>query len=176
MRDDERGRSDTASNGGRPDRGQGCRRHERSGASSERRPHSVDRAPAGTPSTRPARSTRRTTATRVDAARRRGSATTTAVARRVQRTPAALFEELNWDYATIERLTPDLSTQVIAFNLGKAVLQGDEANNIALAPGDVVTVYSQKDVRVPVARQTRLVGPRARSTRRASTSCSRARP
>jgi len=77
---------------------------------------------------------------------------------RSQRTPAALFEELNWDYATIERLTPDLSTQVIAFNLGKAVLQGDEASNVALEPGDVVTVYSQKDVRVPVARQTRLVG------------------
>ena len=76
---------------------------------------------------------------------------------RARRTPAALFDELNWDYATIERLNADLSTQVIAFNLGKAVLQGDEANNIALAPGDVVTVYSQKDVRVPVARQTRLV-------------------
>jgi len=78
-------------------------------------------------------------------------------ANRARRTPAALFEDLNWDYATIERLNPDLSTQVIAFNLGKVVLQGDEANNIALAPGDVVTVYSQKDVRVPVSRQTRLV-------------------
>jgi polysaccharide export outer membrane protein len=78
-------------------------------------------------------------------------------AARARRTPAALFDELNWDYATIERLNTDLSTQVIAFNLGKAVLQGDEANNIALAAGDVVTVYSQKDVRVPVARQTRLV-------------------
>jgi len=76
---------------------------------------------------------------------------------RSRKTPASLFDELNWDYATIERLTPDLSTQVISFNLGKAVLQNDEANNIALAPGDVVTVYSQKDVRVPVARQTRLV-------------------
>ena len=78
-------------------------------------------------------------------------------ATRARRTPAALFDELNWDYATVERLNPDLTTQVIAFNLGKAVLQGDEASNIALAPGDVVTVYSQKDVRVPVARQTRLV-------------------
>ncbi len=78
-------------------------------------------------------------------------------ATRARRTPAALFDELNWDYATIERLNADLSTEVIAFNLGKAVLQGDEASNIALAPGDVVTVYSQKDVRVPVARQTRLV-------------------
>ena len=80
-----------------------------------------------------------------------------AVVARSRRTPASLFDELNWDYATIERLTPDLATQVIAFNLGKAVLQNDDANNIALAPGDVVTVYSQKDVRVPVARQTRLV-------------------
>ncbi len=76
---------------------------------------------------------------------------------RARRTPAALFDDLNWDYATVERLNPDLSTQVIAFDLGKAVLQNDEANNIALAPGDVVTVYSQKDVRVPVSRQTRLV-------------------
>jgi len=80
-----------------------------------------------------------------------------AAADRARRTPAALFEDLNWDYATIERLNPDLTTQVIPFNLGKAVLQADEANNVALAPGDVVTVYSQKDVRVPVARQTRLV-------------------
>jgi protein involved in polysaccharide export with SLBB domain len=46
---------------------------------------------------------------------------------------------------------------VIPFNLGKAVLQGDEASNIELRAGDVVTIYSQKDVRVPVARQTRLV-------------------
>ena len=76
---------------------------------------------------------------------------------RGRRSPAALFDEVNWDYATIERLNPDLTTQVIPFDLGKAVLQGDEANNVALAPGDVVTVYSQKDVRVPVARQTRLV-------------------
>jgi protein involved in polysaccharide export with SLBB domain len=76
---------------------------------------------------------------------------------RGRRTPTTLFDELNWDYATIERLNPDLTTQVIPFDLGKAVLQGDEANNVALAPGDVVTVYSQKDVRVPVARQTRLV-------------------
>ena len=77
---------------------------------------------------------------------------------RPRKTPTTLFEELNWDYAVIERLLEkDLSTQVIPFNLGKAVLQGDEANNLELLPGDVVTIYSQKDVRVPVARQTRLV-------------------
>ena len=69
-----------------------------------------------------------------------------------------LFDELNWDYAVVERLNvKDLSTQVIPFNLGKVVLQRDPLNNIELLPGDVVTVYSQKDIRVPVSRQTRLV-------------------
>ena len=77
---------------------------------------------------------------------------------RARAAAATLFDELNWDYAVIERLNRnDLTTQVIPFNLGKAILQGDEANNLALLPGDVVTVYSQKDIRVPVARQTRLV-------------------
>ena len=69
-----------------------------------------------------------------------------------------LFDELNWDYAVVERLNAkDLSTQVIPFNLGKVVLQRDPLNNIELLPGDVVTIYSQKDIRVPVSRQTRLV-------------------
>jgi len=75
-----------------------------------------------------------------------------------RRAPTALFDELNWDYAVIERLNAaDLSTQVIPFNLGKAVLQGDAASNVELMAGDVVTVYSQRDIRVPVSRQTRLV-------------------
>ena len=76
---------------------------------------------------------------------------------RAKKAPAALFDELNWDYAVIERLNADLSTQVIPFNLGKVVLQGDDVNNIELMAGDVVTVYSQKDMRVPLAKQTRLV-------------------
>ncbi|MDQ6680452.1 MAG: SLBB domain-containing protein [Pseudomonadota bacterium] len=81
-----------------------------------------------------------------------------AAAARAQKAPAALFDELNWDYAVVERLNrAELKTEVIPFNLGKAILQGDEANNIALLPGDVVTIYSQKDIRVPVSRQTRLV-------------------
>jgi polysaccharide biosynthesis/export protein len=72
--------------------------------------------------------------------------------------PSLLFDELNWDYAVIERLnTQNLLTQVIPFNLGKAVLQGEEAHNVELMAGDVITIYSQKDIRVPVARQTRLV-------------------
>ena len=98
-----------------------------------------------------ARSTRKT---RNDADRDEDRAGAT----RPKKAPATLFDELNWDYAVIERLNEkDLTTQVIPFNLGRAVLKGDPAENIELLPGDVVTVYSQKDVRVPVARQTRLV-------------------
>ena len=81
-----------------------------------------------------------------------------AITERAKKTPAALFDELNWDYAVVERLnTRDLTTEVIPFNLGRAILQNDPASNIELLPGDVVTVYSQKDIRVPVGRQTRLV-------------------
>lgn len=81
-----------------------------------------------------------------------------AVTERAKKAPAALFDELNWDYAVVERLnTRDLTTEVIPFNLGRAILQNDPASNIALLPGDVVTIYSQKDIRVPVGRQTRLV-------------------
>ena len=93
---------------------------------------------------------------RTSAERRMRQEDRAAVARS-RRTPAALFDDLNWDYATVERLNPDLSTQVIPFHLGRAVLQGDPASNITLKAGDVVTVYSQKDVRGPVSRQTRLV-------------------
>ncbi len=101
----------------------------------------------GTPVNRPGRS----------AAERTRRTEDRTAANRAKKAPAALFDELNWDYAVVERLNPDLSTQVIPFNLGKAVLQGDEASNIELLAGDVVTVYSQKDIRVPVAKQTRLV-------------------
>ena len=81
-----------------------------------------------------------------------------AAAERARRTPAALFDALNWDYAVVERLDrSDLTTKVIPFNLGRAVLQGDPAENIELLAGDVVTIYSQTDIRVPVSRQTRLV-------------------
>jgi len=93
--------------------------------------------------------------TRADRLRRNEDRAVVSASRKA---PTALFDELNWDYAVIERLnTRDLTTQVIPFNLGKAVLQGDALNNVELLAGDVVTIYSQKDIRVPVSRQTRLV-------------------
>ena len=74
------------------------------------------------------------------------------------RLPTTLFDDLNWDYAVIERLNlKDLSTQIIPFNLGRVVLQHDQAANIELMPGDVVSIFGQNDFRVPIARQNRLV-------------------
>ena len=80
------------------------------------------------------------------------------VARNAAKIPAQLFEEVNWDYAVVERLNKEtLSTMVLPFNLGKAVLQNDPDHNLELQPGDVVTVYGQQDIRAPISRQSRLV-------------------
>ncbi len=66
--------------------------------------------------------------------------------------------EINWDYAVIQRMSSrDLSTELFPFNLGKAVLEHDESANLALQPGDIVTIFSQADLRVPREQQTKLV-------------------
>jgi protein involved in polysaccharide export with SLBB domain len=68
------------------------------------------------------------------------------------------LDEVNWDYAVIERINPkDLSTTLVPFNLGKAILEGDPAQNILLQPGDVVTIFSVDDIQVSVARQSKYV-------------------
>lgn len=69
-----------------------------------------------------------------------------------------MLDEPNWDYAAIERLNPaTLSVEVIPFNLGKAVIDKDPANDLQLRSGDVVTIFGRKDIRSPLAKQTRLV-------------------
>ena len=69
-----------------------------------------------------------------------------------------MVDQINWDYAVIERLDRDkLRSQLIPFNLGKAVLEKDPANNLLLQAGDVVTILSQNDLQVPQERQSRLV-------------------
>jgi protein involved in polysaccharide export with SLBB domain len=66
--------------------------------------------------------------------------------------------EVNWSYAVIERQDPkDLKTSLIPFNLGKAIIDGDERENIPLQAGDIVTIFSTADLRVPQAEQTRYV-------------------
>ena len=67
---------------------------------------------------------------------------------------AAFVPEINWTYAVIERQSArDLKTELVPFSLGKLVLEGDETQNLELRPGDVVTVFSQADIRVAVSQQ-----------------------
>ncbi len=66
--------------------------------------------------------------------------------------------DIDWSYAVIERLsTKDLKTSLIPFNLGRLILEGDPSQNFELEPGDVVTVFSTADIRVPTSQQTRFV-------------------
>ncbi len=69
-----------------------------------------------------------------------------------------MLEEVNWEYAVVERLDRQtLTTRLLPFHLGKAILEGDAAQNLVLEAGDVVTIFSVKDLTVPQARRTRLV-------------------
>jgi protein involved in polysaccharide export with SLBB domain len=66
--------------------------------------------------------------------------------------------EINWSYAIVQRVNPvDLSVKLLSFDLGKAVLEGDEANNLELQPDDIITIFSQSDVAVPESLRTRYV-------------------
>lgn len=67
-------------------------------------------------------------------------------------------DELNWDYAVIERLNSrDLTTNLIPFDLGKAILDSDPEQNLVLEPSDVITIFSKSDIQVPVAKQSKYV-------------------
>jgi polysaccharide biosynthesis/export protein len=68
-----------------------------------------------------------------------------------------LADNINWDYAVIERLQPDLTVQLIPFNLGKAVLGNDPAQNLELQAGDVVSVFSNRDLRMAQGKLSRTV-------------------
>lgn len=80
--------------------------------------------------------------------------------RDVSKTTARILispEEVAWDYAVIERIKPDNSTDLIPFNLAAAVLNGDPQHNLLLQAGDVLTVFSKSDIRVPRNSQRRYV-------------------
>lgn len=67
-------------------------------------------------------------------------------------------EEINWDYAAIERLDErDLSTRLISFNLANAIDNPGSSDNQTLQPGDVVTIFSEKDIPLPVDKHAAFV-------------------
>jgi protein involved in polysaccharide export with SLBB domain len=73
-------------------------------------------------------------------------------------TVALPVPEIDWSYAVIERMNPQtLTTSLVPFNPGQLVLDHDAAQNLALEPGDVVTIFSQADIKVPQAQRTKFV-------------------
>jgi protein involved in polysaccharide export with SLBB domain len=65
-----------------------------------------------------------------------------------------LVDEINWDYAVIERIDrSDLNTHLISFNLGNIFTNPDGPDNIQLQPGDTITIFSQRDVAVPIDKR-----------------------
>lgn len=68
------------------------------------------------------------------------------------------LEEVNLDYATIERFNrKDLISELIDFNLGKVLANPQDKENIQLQAGDVVTVFSADDVRIPQSKRRIIV-------------------
>jgi protein involved in polysaccharide export with SLBB domain len=66
--------------------------------------------------------------------------------------------DIDWSYAVVERVDPKtLTTRLLPFDLGAAVLQHDDGANLALEPGDVITIFSDADIRVPRAQQTKYI-------------------
>jgi protein involved in polysaccharide export with SLBB domain len=84
--------------------------------------------------------------------------TTDISAIKLERDVRNMVDEPNWEYAAIERLNANrISTEIIPFNLGKAVIDRDPANDLELKPGDVVTIFGRADIRNPVSSKIRLV-------------------
>jgi protein involved in polysaccharide export with SLBB domain len=69
-----------------------------------------------------------------------------------------LAPEIDWDYAVIERLDREtLKTVLLPFDLGKLVMQHDASQDLELQAGDVLSIFSEADIRVPIAHQTKLI-------------------
>lgn len=57
----------------------------------------------------------------------------------------------------IERLDKkNLKTQIIPFNLRGAISERNSSDNVELLAGDVITVLSQKDLKIPAGKQAAL--------------------
>lgn len=66
--------------------------------------------------------------------------------------------EIDWNYAVVQRIDPEtLKTELLPFDLGKLVQHHDPSQDLLLEPGDIVTIFSEGDIRVPLAQQTKLV-------------------
>jgi polysaccharide biosynthesis/export protein len=81
-----------------------------------------------------------------------GSAESRAEIPKAVQSPGA---QTNWNQAVIERLDrATMTTRLIPFNLGKLVLDHDLTQDVELEAGDVVTIFAQQDIQLPIREQT----------------------
>ncbi len=71
---------------------------------------------------------------------------------------ASTDAEIDWDYAAIERLDEhDLSTRLIPFDLANAIDDPASSDNQLLKIGDVITIFSRKDIPLPLEKHATFV-------------------
>lgn len=65
-----------------------------------------------------------------------------------------MVEQVNLDYAVVERFDrAQLQVKLIPFNLGRMLSAAGGADDPLLQPGDVVTIFTAKDIRMPESRR-----------------------
>lgn len=75
----------------------------------------------------------------------------------LEQTVRSMLNQINWDYAVIERLdSKELRSVLIPFNLRKAIAK-DPQHDLELQSGDVLTVFSVTDTQIPKERKTALI-------------------
>ena len=73
-------------------------------------------------------------------------------------TVGVLSEHINFDYAVVERFSrKEMQVTLHPFNLGKMLQSPNGPDDLALEAGDVITVFSSKDIQIPTARQNAFV-------------------
>jgi polysaccharide export outer membrane protein len=86
------------------------------------------------------------------------STTTLRTARSVTADLRRYAPEINWDYAIIQRVNPtDLTSKLLWMSPRKAIIEHDEASNLELESGDIVTIFSQRDISLPEDERSRYV-------------------
>lgn len=64
-----------------------------------------------------------------------------------------LIEQVNLDYAVVERFSREtLQYSLLPFNLGKVLGSPQSEEDLLLEAGDVITVFSSKDIQMPTSR------------------------
>jgi len=70
----------------------------------------------------------------------------------------SLSDQFNLESVMVERtLSKSMAPQIFSINLNNAWADKDSDQNITLMPGDIISIYSQKDIQVPVERQSQIV-------------------